>query len=1330
MTPIAYARTSHGYESSISEVPSNGPGGTVPVPGVMRTASSMTIHSKDLYVAEFLEGEGTVKSRTDQFAPSISKPGGYEFVSQLPLQPELSNRRYAGIAFGEAAGEAEMYLGQHESPPGVDVFSAGLCGNLECASPQKFWTGAGAPSSFKDNLRDIAVDNSSGAEAKNDWAKGDVFAEEEFENRVIDIFTPEAGGSERYVGQVTGPSAGEPFEELRGIAVSGFNGDLVVGTTNTVYVFRPEEEGPHKGKYVLAQRLVPPNDSFNAVTDVAVDDSTEGLFRGEIYVATKTAVYEFGPEGSFRGDIKGVPKEGIPTGVEGQGEEVRFNEDTARPVSLAVDPASHRVFVGLFGSEVGPKFESLAVVDVFSPDVVVPDVETKGPFNLELETDGSGAHLWGILVTGTVNPDDAGEASCQFVWGTSKQALNQVAPCGSEVPNGGKQTLVDASLGGLTPDTTYYYRLQARNEDGINLGEESQDYEFTTPGPGLESESASAVSSSSATLEATIVPHDASDGAHDLQADTNSPTSYYFQYSTGSIVGCVADPSACMDVPLVPASTGVGVTGVEVEQGVRGLAPNTTYHYRVVASNEALPKAQPPVVPIAEPGVQIAFYGPDRTFTTQGAGKPLTLPDGRVWELVSPVNKHGAKVEQSAWAAMSGDELAFVTGTPSESSPQGYDGNGNQVLASRVTPGEWSSADISLSHSSPVGILADVLSEYRFFSKDLGLGFVESLGPFSIPEGWHQNQYGEWERIVETFPVPTERTPYLRHDSTCESNWSTCYEPLLDAEDTSGGEAHEGTANEGKANFVGATSDASHAVISSHVRLTGSPVSGSGPWLYEWSADEPEAQRLPLVSILPAGEELDGAQFDYISADGSLVFFTDANVVHKELHVRDIPTNETIRLDVTEGGTLGGGLLNFWGASTDGSKFFFTDNAGLKKNSGRTGSDLYVCEMKAGSGPLRCTLRDLTAVPEAGQPGANESAQVSRVLDVSPDGSYIYFVAKGVQAARATPGDENLYVAHEREGVWTTTLIASSSAGVSLASAASPSGRWLEFSSEVSFTGYDNRDVKTGRLDSQVYLYDALSGKFVCVSCNPTSVRPIGPAEVPLPSHVGEPRLLLNSGRLFFNSGDALVSQDTNSNADVYEFEPAGIGDCSPSSVTFNVDTGGCVSLISSGVASGKSIFLEASDTGSDVFFTTAERLVSKDVDTAVDVYDAHECSAGSPCPSVRTQQTEKCGSATTCRAAPAVQPPIYGAPSSATFAGAGNVMSEMSAPGTPKKPGPTVEKVRKERLRKALKVCKKRHGKGKRVACERKARARYAVKASRLSVRRSAATARHEKRG
>ena len=176
----ALARTSHTYESQITEIPASS---GAPVPGALTSPNSMTVYGGDLYVAEELDGYvsygpgQTTSFRADQFGLSKSAPPAYEFVSQLPQFSGLaSDDGQGGIAFGTSTGESEIYLGLgQESKRTVAVLSAGVCGTLECASLQGEWTGSDAPGgSFGNlNISDVAVDEST--TNPEDWAKGDVF---------------------------------------------------------------------------------------------------------------------------------------------------------------------------------------------------------------------------------------------------------------------------------------------------------------------------------------------------------------------------------------------------------------------------------------------------------------------------------------------------------------------------------------------------------------------------------------------------------------------------------------------------------------------------------------------------------------------------------------------------------------------------------------------------------------------------------------------------------------------------------------------------------------------------------------------------------------------------------------------------------------------------------------------------------------------------------------------------------------------------------------------------------------------------------------------------
>src|SRR5690606_7657301 len=92
-------------------------------------------------------------------------------------------------------------------------------------------------------------------------------------------------------------------------------------------------------------------------------------------------------------------------------------------------------------------------------------------------------------------------------------------------------------------------------------------------------------------------------------------------------------------------------------------------------------------------------------------------------------------------------------------------------------------------------------------------------------------------------------------------------------------------------------------------------------------------------------------------------------------------------------------------------------------------------------------------------------------------------------------------------------------------------------------------------------------------------------------------RVLSHDGeRLFFNSLDALVPQDTNGVQDVYQWERQGSGTCQR--------PGGCISLISTGTSAARSEFVDADEKGNNVFFETNSSIHPGDPGL-VDIYVA-----------------------------------------------------------------------------------------------------------------------------
>jgi hypothetical protein len=952
------------------------------------------------------------------------------------------------------------------------------------------------------------------------------------------------------------------------------------------------------------------------------------------------------------------------------------------------------------------------VVEVFGPAVVLPDVALTEP---EL-------HATRVTFNGTVKLDEAGSAECFFEYGATS-AYGETVPCEPQPVKeseeiGGNPVSVRATVA-AEPDTTYFYRLRAVNASGIPSDEDGA--ELTAAGPGLHGESVSAVASTAATLGATIDPHGAS-------------TSYYFQYSTASTTGCpdAVTPVACDGTPPFGAEAlGSGFSDQGVTQRLQGLAPGTVYHYRVVVVSEP------------ETGPSEAFPEEDRTFTTQAPPTGFGLPDNRQWELVSPPDKRGALLVapyyegEAIAASVSGSAFTYLGTLPTEEDAPGYEFQ-EQIFSTRGPGGGWSSEDISLPHAPPAALSAGQGKEYRFFSEDLSLGLVEPFGEFTSLK-------------PDVFPPDTERTPYLRHDFACSAEPGSCYEPLVTGApgyaDVPEGTTFGGENPRGDVEFVGASPDLAHVIVGPEKTSLTSGAPGGA--LYEWSAAAPASERLQLVSVLPgSGTPVVGSlgsRARAVSGDGSRVVWTGPS----GLYLTDTQDGRSVLVASGSGATL----PTFQIADREGSRVFFSDPQPLLAGAGA--NDLYECEIAVQPSGPSCTLHDVA-------PGAEISGGV---LGASEDGSYVYFASDSVAGdggeqgavqgncgAASSSASCNLYMAHYDAATrsWEAPVfIAALSAadypdwstelGGQTARVA-PSGGWLAFMSARALTGYDNHDAHSGEPDEEVFLFDAAHRRLVCASCNPTGSRPEGievvdsnklvtglnewlgtawlAANVPgwtaYDLHQGQAlhqsRYLSDEGRLFFNSSDALVPQAINHTEDVYEWEPAGVGSCAAGATGYSPATGGCVSLVSSGSSPHESAFLDASENGDDVFFLTAERLVEQDVDTAYDVYDAHLCTAASPCPAAPTSPPP-CETADACRSAPAPQPEVFGAGPSETFAGPGNI---APTPSTAK------AETRSEKLARARRACGRARSKKRRRACEAAARRRYGTqKISRSKPRR-----------
>lgn len=499
--------------------------------------------------------------------------------------------------------------------------------------------------------------------------------------------------------------------------------------------------------------------------------------------------------------------------------------------------------------------------------------------------------------------------------------------------------------------------------------------------------------------------------------------------------------------------------------------------------------------------------------------------------------------------------------------------------------------------------------------------------------------------------------------------------------------------------FQAASQDLGHVVFEENAKLTTEAPSGNN--LYEWSGNA-----VRLVTILPNGVPVTGTLVDHhetrclscasgtfehaVSADGSRVLFEAGGNLYLRINAdRDqspldgggVCTDPakacTVQIDISQGPDPSGSGRFMW-ANTETNRIFFGDENRLTPDSTATPGHLDLYEYSLISGHLT----DLTV-------DAKEPADVVAVSGASDDGSYVYFVARGIvgaglensEGATAQAGQPNLYV--DNEG--TIGFIASLDATEDYCdwdsrcdtARVSPSGAYLGFNSVSSLTGYDSRPAQSldcGNGEStpagcqEIFLYNALQKKLLCVSCNPTGARPVAPAGIHPPETLAQvgiedtaptylQRNVLDNGRVFFDTTEPLLPAASNGRSNVYEYES------------------GQLYLISSPTGDG-SYFFDSSLSGNDVFFVTGQHLLPQD-SSAASVYDAR---VGGGFPESDAPATS-CGEEA-CRGAFSAVPSIP-PPTSAIAMGPENPTPQQSTAKTkpkPKKSKPKCKKRSKKR--------------------------------------------------
>jgi hypothetical protein len=780
--------------------------------------------------------------------------------------------------------------------------------------------------------------------------------------------------------------------------------------------------------------------------------------------------------------------------------------------------------------------------------------------------------------TGGVDPK-GGLVSCSFEYSPDQVTWTKVVVtgCDSLDSNGGSQA-VSANATGLLPGAQYFVRLAVSRPLVANSTAFSGLKAFETDGlpPVVSNVGAIDVQDTSVRFVGTIDPR-------------NSATGYVFEYG--------ATPALGSTTPQV--SIGGGSTPMIVSKVATGLSPNTTYYFRLSATN---------LTGTATSGSKMV--------KTRSEPSPST-PE-RKYEQVSPdaLNNVDAGVFEQAMAtvASNGESVGICNFYPPEGEGSGFCGS---IANSHRTASGWQSKSFL-----PPTCGTDPLTAAGGGNGAIG---GSNLWSANLDRAiFFRSEFAACPFEPQTLnpAAQTDVVNFYRGDFVAGTYDLLAPDPSLQTVEV--------------ADFrkLGASDDFGVVFYQS---LTQQTVTGqaapaeSFSKLYEW-----DHGTLRLVSVMPNGSPFtESVEISYgpgaVSSSGNRVFFQSPPPpsASSQLYMRE-DGSTTYDIGQSECTPACGppSWKAFATASQDGSMAFFETPETLSNEDNdpsTTVRDLYLYRHSANP----ASERNLWVLTRDNEPADGTSAELRGELGRSDDGETVFFAAAGqivpgaptaagfkVYRWRWNDGDPKVDFLANLDGTPTVNCTVSYK-GVSPwtdeqnwnCELRNLGENFLPQPERISRVRADGGQLTIDTIKALDPVADSDSSRDVytwdegqdwrCISCQMSGVPSAGESLSQGPNGLNGrslftqnalPALITSSDgkKIYFTSRDQLVPQDTNGSVrDVYEWND------------------GTVSLISSGNSDKDNLLVGTSTSGNDVFFITAEPLVGWDTDEARDIYDA-----------------------------------------------------------------------------------------------------------------------------
>jgi hypothetical protein len=692
--------------------------------------------------------------------------------------------------------------------------------------------------------------------------------------------------------------------------------------------------------------------------------------------------------------------------------------------------------------------------------------------------------------------------------------------------------------------------------------------------------------------------------------------------------------------------------------------------------------------------------------TESSPGFRAGLPDCRAYELVSEPNSGDLLNIAGTYGFPEGEHVTYMSGLPT-ASPETANSKVEHFVATRRSGG-WEQRAVSLPEGE--GPVQHIQTNVNFhdeevaFTSDFSKAFA--MTPFHVRgEEPTLNETSSATVNVLVYGLPLTGGP-ASLQSAPDSGPLT--QEMVETPSCKAAASEEFKVACG-AQLAGASSDGSKVFFVTSMKLATAAGTPADTSEFANEIYERAGGHTYLVSVLPDGSvpkcgaevgegviQPEDYSYGAVAPSGANVVFTASDCVTSGLYLRDLLDGRTVQLP-------------------GGSSSRYVGRAG-------TGPGEEEVVFTAGEGKFYAYHLTSGQTTEFGEGAIG-------LLAWSADGSRIYYLGPREEIDVWHNGETQPILGTEiggyrfsnskkvREGGW---IPGSAVENMPVASGGGSEGSHLLFIDRAQLTSYKNE----GHMEA--YLYDAHTGNVTCISCNPTGLTPleqelepeqgnaqlIGP-ETPDTAELNflgssSPLVSEDGTRAVFETTEALVPQDVNGVDDVYEWEQLDTGGCTRSSATFSEVNDGCLYMLSPGVGGETGTpeatnnadipgthLASASNNLGDIYLQSDEPLLPG-LDNAAHLYDVRVDGGFPYTPASHGCEPGQCKAAT--------ESPLFSEPASIAFSGAGNLKPHTAAHRH--------KLTRAQRLRRALRACRKRRSKRRRVACERAAHRKYAVRA------------------